>query len=237
MTRVVISQPMYFPWPGFFEQMKLADVYIWLDDAQFSKGSFTNRIQVNINCQQKWMSIPLEDKGTWKLIRELKAAGDGWRSAHRDMLRQSLSSLLVKEVALEIFDRATREPSLIDCLIQSAMLPAAYMEVVPSEVLRSSDLAVEGASWQRVLGLVKKVGGTTYITGHGASAYLDHEAFERENIAVEYMEYSKTPWGDDSTFISSFVTVLELIASEGKQAKSKLRPRTVGWRKFLETRN
>lgn len=237
VTRVVISQPMYFPWPGFFEQMKMADIYIWLDDAQFSKGSFTNRIQVNINRQQKWMSIPLEGKGTWKTIRELKAVGDGWRSAHRDMLRQSLSPLLAKEVALEIFDRAIRESSLIDCLIQSAILPAAFMETVPPEVLRSSDLAVEGASWQRVLDLVKTVGGTSYITGHGASAYLNHEAFERENITVEYMEYSKTPWGDDGAFISPFVTVLELIASEGSQAKSKLRPRTVGWRKFLATRN
>lgn len=46
MARVVISQPMYFPWFGFMAQMSLADVFIWLDDAQFSKGSFTNRVQV-----------------------------------------------------------------------------------------------------------------------------------------------------------------------------------------------
>ncbi|MFT7595258.1 MAG: hypothetical protein ACI8R4_002586 [Paracoccaceae bacterium] len=46
MTRVVISQPMYFPWAGFLAQLALADVRIWLDDAQFSNGSFTNRVQV-----------------------------------------------------------------------------------------------------------------------------------------------------------------------------------------------
>ena len=46
MTRVVITQPMLFPWPGFFEQLCLADVYIYLDDVQFSKGSFTNRVQI-----------------------------------------------------------------------------------------------------------------------------------------------------------------------------------------------
>jgi hypothetical protein len=42
MTTVAISQPMYLPWPAFIEMMKLADVFLWLDDAQFSKGSFTN---------------------------------------------------------------------------------------------------------------------------------------------------------------------------------------------------
>lgn len=237
MTRVVISQPMYFPWPGFFEQMMLADIYIWLDDAQFSKGSFTNRIQVSIDRQQKWMSIPLEGKGTWKTIRELKAAGDRWRASHRDLLRQSLSGSPARDDALEIFDEATKESLLVDCLIQSVSLPASFMKVTPTKVMRSSKLDTEGTSWKRVLDLVKRVGGTTYITGHGASAYLDHEAFERENIAVEYMEYSKTSWGDDENFISPFVTVLDLIASEGSQAYTKLRPHTTGWREFLAGRN
>ena len=40
MKTVVISQPMYFPWVGMLEQMRLADVFVHLDDAQFSKGGF-----------------------------------------------------------------------------------------------------------------------------------------------------------------------------------------------------
>ena len=46
MTTVVISQPMLFPWVGMFEQVALADVFVHYDDVQFSKGSFTNRVQL-----------------------------------------------------------------------------------------------------------------------------------------------------------------------------------------------
>ena len=46
MKTVVISQPMYFPWVGMLEQMALADVWVHLDDAQFSKGGFFNRVQI-----------------------------------------------------------------------------------------------------------------------------------------------------------------------------------------------
>lgn len=237
MTRVVISQPMYFPWPGFFEQMMLADVYIWLDDAQFSKGSFTNRIQVNINGQRKWMTIPLEGKGTMMSIAELRPAGNAWIASHREMLRQSLSRFPAKAVALEIFDKATSEASLVDCLVQSAALPASFMGVVPGKVRRSSEMAVPGTSWLRVLDLVKAVGGTTYITGHGAAAYMDHEAFEREGVSVEYMEYSKSSWGNEEDFVSPYVTILDLIAAEGKGAADRLLPRTVRWRQFLEARS
>ncbi|HOX52645.1 MAG TPA: WbqC family protein, partial [Fibrobacteria bacterium] len=31
---VVITQPMYFPWVGLFEQIRLADEIVWLDDVQ-----------------------------------------------------------------------------------------------------------------------------------------------------------------------------------------------------------
>lgn len=236
MTRVVISQPMYFPWPGFFEQMMLADVYIWLDDVQFSKGSFTNRIQVNIHRHRKWMTIPLKDKGAWKTIAELRPAGDAWIASHREMLRQSLSGLAARADALELFDKATGETSLANCLIQSAMLPASFIGVAPEKTKRSSEMNVSGTSWQRVLDLVKAVGGTAYVTGHGAARYMDHEAFERESIAVEYMDYSKTPWGNEDNFVSPYVTILDLIATEGKAARTRLRPRTLDWRQFLETR-
>jgi len=36
---VVISQPMLFPWVGMFEQIRLADMFVYYDDVQFSKGS------------------------------------------------------------------------------------------------------------------------------------------------------------------------------------------------------
>jgi hypothetical protein len=39
---VVISQPMFFPWVGMLEQLKLADTYVHYDDVQFEKGSFSN---------------------------------------------------------------------------------------------------------------------------------------------------------------------------------------------------
>ena len=83
MTTVVISQPMLFPWPGFFEQMMLADIYLWLDDAQFSRGSFTNRTRIVHGGAVKWLSIPLEGKGSFQSIRISSAARRLPRAAHR----------------------------------------------------------------------------------------------------------------------------------------------------------
>jgi hypothetical protein len=84
-----------------------------------------------------------------------------------------------------------------------------------------------------LLSIIKMVGGTRYITAQGAADYLDHEAFERANIAVEYMDYSKTPYPQLHGDFTPYVSVLDLIANLGTNAHTAVRPRTIPWREFL----
>jgi WbqC-like protein family len=57
----------------------MADVYIDLDDAQFSKGSFTNRIRLKWGNERHWMSVPLKNGGTFTTIANFEAAETHWR--------------------------------------------------------------------------------------------------------------------------------------------------------------
>jgi hypothetical protein len=235
MTTVVISQPMYFPWPGFFAQMRLADIYVWLDDAQFSKGSFTNRVQVRLGARRTWMTIPLRGK-TNCTIESLAASDESWRGAHRDLMRQSLKGQPYAREALSVFDKALGAQSIADVLIASAEGCARVLDALPAKTVRSSALQTEGASWERVLRMVKDLGGDHYITGHGAANYLDHAAFERQGIAVEYMDYKMHPWPQDGGDFTPYVTSLDLIAAVGGAASAHLQPATLEWREFLARR-
>jgi hypothetical protein len=235
MSSVVISQPMLFPWPGFFEQLMIADVYIYLDDAQFSKGSFTNRIQLLRNNERCWLTIPLAGKGSFQSIRDLAAAGNDWRASHRGLLRQSLMGATYIDDAISIFDSVYRQSSLLDLLIASIEEPARYMGIgCRRKITRSSLLDVQGTSWQRVLDLVRAVEGDRYLTGHGAASYLDHEAFEASRVQVEYMDYSRTRWPQPADVFTPYVSVLDLIARTGPNARHHLIPATLPWRNFVQ---
>jgi hypothetical protein len=237
VTTVVISQPMYFPWIGFFAQMAMADVYVWLDDVQFSRGSFTNRIQVKTIKGYHWMTIPLAGKGSFQKISDLQASKDDWRASHRDLLRQQLSELPYRSEALSVFDAGVACDTVSNCLIASCVRPAVHIGVLPPKIFRSSDFKSVGSSWQRVLDIVLELGGTRYLTGHGAANYLDHEEFEKNDIAVEYMKYDPLPWRQnfDSPF-TPYVTILDPIAALGAEVNSHLRPQTMPWREFLGLR-
>jgi hypothetical protein len=122
----------------------------------------------------------------------------------------------------------------VDVLIASIEVPATYLDIGSGQRRqRTSDLAIEGSSWQRVLDIVKGVGGTRYLTGHGAANYLGHEAFETAGVRVEYMAYSQTPWPRGGRSFSPFVTILDLIAYAGRAGSQYLVPKTVPWRQFL----
>ncbi len=86
--KVVISQPMYFPWVGMFEQIRLADVYVHYGDVQFSKGSFTNRVQIKTAQGIKWLTVPLKDVSIGQVIDEVRInASVDWRRQHMDILK------------------------------------------------------------------------------------------------------------------------------------------------------
>lgn len=239
MTRIVISQPMYFPWAGFLAQMSLADIYIWLDDVAFSKGSFTNRIQVKLPSGCKWMSVPLVKKGTRHLIQDLKATDVDWKTSHRTLLGQSLCGRRFFEEAMSLFDEAiASEGTLCGCLIASAEVQARRLGVLPPTILRASSLGITGRSWRRVLDMVDAVGGSSYITGHGAFHYINHGAFEAKKIDVRYMNYNLIPWPQSNGNFTPYVSGLDLLASvQPEDAVSHLRPSSTNWRDFSLLRN
>lgn len=237
MTSVVISQPQLFPWPGFYELVAASDVYVHLDDALFSRGGFINRVQIKHPSGSKWMTVPLKGKGTFQKIDCLEAMGDDWKRQHRELVRQSLSQAPHIALALEVFDAVYATDPLVGLLMAGVERPVARLGLCgPRCWTKSSLLDAEGGSWQRVLSIVKAVNGTRYITAHGAANYLDHEAFERAGVTVEYMDYSKTPYPQLHGEFTPYVSILDAIANLGTQAGNVIRPRTIPWRDFLAER-
>lgn len=258
MTRVVISQPMFFPWVGMFEQLRLADVYVHYDDVQFSKGSFTNRVQIKTFQGPRWLTLPVavhlgEAINHVRLAqgplapgppppgpparstRQSPASAD-WRARHLGLLAQAFAGAPHAEEALSLV-RRVYEPShdqLCELVIASMEAVLGYFELAPAvRFLRSSQMNVPGSGWARVLEIIKRAEGDVYVTGHGARNYLDHEAFERAGVRVEYMDYERRPYPQLHGAFTPHVSILDLVANVGRTGRSVITSGTKPWREFL----
>lgn len=235
--RVVISQPMFFPWVGMFEQIRLADVYVHYTDVQFSKGGFVNRVQVKTASGAKWLTVPLKGLSLGQHIEvvEIDDALD-WRTNHLRQLTQAyVEAPFIEDmlaVVKQVYDAKIR--TIDELAIKSLDVVLEYFDLAKNtHFLNSKNMNIGGSSSQRVLDIVRAVDGNIYITGHGAKKYLDYELFEQSGVRVEHMEYQKTVYRQLYGEFTPYVSVLDLIANVGQAGNSVIHSGTKYWREWV----
>ncbi len=233
---VVVSQSMYFPWCGLLEQIRMADVFVHYDDVQYARGFFS-RVQVKTEHGIKWLSVPLRDQHRGQTIDECRIDhATDWRQKHRDVLRQAYRKAPFVAEMLAVVDRvfATDHESLGALGRASIRALSAAFALPEPEFLHAADLGISGASSQRLRDITAALGGTIYLTGHGALNYLDHSIFEARNIEVRYMDYVVGPWTQGHGDFTPFVTALDALAHLGPAAVTALHSTTLNWSDALE---
>lgn len=235
---IVISQSMLFPWVGMLEQIRLADVFVHYDDVQFSKGSFVNRVQLKWPSGSKWLTVPLVDLHLGQCINEVRPADTAsWKQQHIELLTKSLANAPYINDALDIAEKVySSEYSDIGSLSRASLVELAryFGFETSTKFLDVTGLDIAGSSSARVFDVVKKLGGTNYITGHGAANYLDHQLFEQAGIDVRYMEYQRKPYPQNYGAFSPYVTGLDLVAHCGPAGAEMISSGTSSWRNFIK---
>lgn len=236
--KVLISQPMFFPWVGMFEQIRLADVYVHYGDVQFSKGSFTNRVQIKTAQGIKWLTVPLQQVSLGQSIDEVRLdTRTDWRQQHMGLLKQAYAAAPYRKDMLALVDSVYQQSHASIGHLSRASLAACcryYGLDAGRRFVEVEQLGIAGASSQRVCDIVKALGGTRYITGHGARNYLDHRLFEDAGIRVEYMDYQKRPYPQLHGEFTPYVSLLDLIANTGPAGIECIYSGTSYWKDFLK---
>lgn len=236
---VVISQPMFFPWVGMLEQVRLADAFVHYADVQFSKGSFTNRVQVKTANGVIWMTVPLEHAALGRTIAEVGIDNRrNWRRQHLETLKQAYAKAPYRADMLALVEAVYAEnPATIAALSEhSLMALCEYFGLVDGRrFLHSDGLGGDSASSRRVLAIVQALQGDHYITGWGARNYLEHELFEQAGIRVEYMDYRKLPYPQLHGEFTPFVSALDLVANTGRDGRRYIASETIYWKDLEPT--
>jgi hypothetical protein len=97
----------------------------------------------------------------------------------------------------------------------------------------SSKLNVDAKSSKKLLTITKILNGKRYITGLGALNYIDYKIFEDENISLEYMNYGLNEYSQMYGSFTPYVTVLDLIANEGKAGAKFINSKSIYWKEFI----
>lgn len=175
---VTIHQPEHFPYMGFFQKMKRADVFVVLDNVKFRKNYFQNRNKIKTKSgNEDWITVPVEGSAPSKEIKDVMTSKDFvWR---RKIIKKIQENIGID--ASQIYSHS----KLIDINMASIRWCMEKLEI-KKEILFSSELGVDGEKSLLLSNIVKKVGATKYVSGPSGKDYLDMSLFQ--DIEVEFFE-------------------------------------------------
>jgi hypothetical protein len=232
MSLVAIHQPNFFPWLGYFDKIRQADVFMLLDDVQYPKtgGTWSNRVKVLINGEGRWLTAPVDRSfhGT-RVINEMVYSGkEDWRAKVLKTLVAAYRRAPCFDEAFAVLERLVRNPedNVAEYNVHAIVTLAGAIGLPTGSLVRSSDLPTGSTATQRLIDLTKQVGGQSYLCGGGAGGYQEDEAFAAGGLSLVYQRFVPEPYPQYGA--ASFVPGLSVIDGAMNLGWNGLRGRLEG---------
>jgi hypothetical protein len=171
----------------------MADNFVILDDAQFTRRDWRNRNTIKTPQGIHWLTIPVETKGKFtQKINETKVADSDWASRHWKTIKQNYSKAEGFSEYGDYFEELYHSITTLDLSEINQIFLQKICELIgiKTTIRSSRDFEWDLDRTFRLVRICKALGTETYLTGPAAKAYLDISAFTKENIDVEFLDYS-----------------------------------------------
>jgi hypothetical protein len=199
-----IHQPNFVPWLGYFYKIAHCDLFIILDDVQFTKNSFINRNRIKTPQGQLWLTLPVEQSGRFgqtisetlvkskeqiapKLLRTIQMNYS--KAPHFRAWGPQFEEILMK-----------KEHNLADINLEVIRWVCGILGI-NTPFKRSSELGgIAGESTERLVNICKKVGADTYLSGLGGNNYQEVEMYAQAGLRLVTSPFAHPvyaqPWGE-----------------------------------------
>lgn len=195
MTVICAHQPNVLPGASVTSKIAASDGVIWLDEVQFSKGSWTNR---NKTPDGEWFTVPVADSA-FKPINRVKIGNPqtyDWRRKVTGQLREGFPASPTLERVCRIIQRPHKSlvglnVALLDALLDGLGIDTpwyfqSHLDGGHAVVAVSENAAELAPISNRLAMMVEEVGGSIYLSGPSGRHYLDEQPFKERGIDVDY---------------------------------------------------
>jgi hypothetical protein len=225
LKTLVVLQPGYLPWLGFFDQMRRADVFVYYDDVQYDKHGWRNRNRVKSPDGPHWLTVPVRHHGLGqpRIIDVEIDSRAPWARKHIGTLKQFYAKArFVRQYLPELEELLTRPwERLVDLDMALASMLAGWLGLSPA-IFRSSELGVEGEQSERLLRLCEHFEATRYLSGSAARDYLDVDLFTQRGIDVAWQDYRHPEYPQQYGAFAPYLSAIDLLLNCGEESRTIL---------------
>lgn len=234
--KVALMQPTFLPWLGFFELMDVVDIFIVLDDFQFTRHSWAHRNRLMFAGKPQFVNLPIRHPGSLDatFLEIQDADSDRWR----------------RKLALGVEQNYRHAPQyhavkpIVDAWLAERPGDIASLEVdwidrfrrhlnIDCILRRSSEFSTRHLRRsERVLALLEAVEASVYYAASGAFEYMKQDGvFPERGPEVLFQDHIPTPYVQLN--VTDFVPNLSALDAAFNLDRAQFRSVLRGTRQWL----
>lgn len=187
---VSIHQPDYIPWLGLYYKMAHSDIFVYLDDAQYSNEADHNVNVIKTAQGALRLKVPVEQH-LGDLICNVRTKDElRWKEKHLKTIQMNYGKAKFFQEVFPGFAEVieNHSGSIADLNMAINRYICNGFEI-KTPILKSSELGIKTAREQRVIDICLAVGGKEYLSGNGARVYQTEEHFTECGLKLSYLDY------------------------------------------------
>lgn len=226
-TTVVIHQPDFAPYIGFFQRLIYADLIIILDNVQFvhSNNGWTHRDKIRTKEGSKWITNSVKKTSRNSLINEIYYSKSDWRIRNLNLIKENYRKAKFFETLFPFFEDLyyLKTESLIEFNMFWINSICNILDL-KIDVVYASKLNVSGVKNELIINLLKSVNAENYLSGDGAKVYLNEEIFTANNINLIWQNYNHPFYEQQFDGFIPYLSIIDCLLNCGiKETKNLMR--------------
>lgn len=194
----VIHQPYFLPWLGYFSKLAFCDVFVLLDNVEFTKGHYLDRARViNMHGEIVWLSLPtgqnlavainqvrLRPPDSYYLTKLIRTLAVSYATAQRfedewPFLEGLLSSAF-----------SSSNGSLIDISLELIIGLLDRLQLARPVLVRASAITTASDPTERLLDICRAIELTDIVVGSGRSRSVhDFPRLVANGVHLQVQDY------------------------------------------------
>ncbi len=221
---IAINQPTFLPWIGWFDLLDQTDIFVILDDVQFSKQSWQQRNRIKTDKGLELIIVPVKNKKN-QTILEVEILNNSFE-------KKIIKSVLTNYKKSKYFDKYFKEFSyIIKKSIEEGNLSKLninlikwFIEIlnIKKKIFYSSEIDVKGKRSEYIAKICQYFNCNLYVSPIGAKTYISQEKYQfaKRNIEVKFQNYAHPLYSQLFKPFIPYASILDLVFNEGQNSYS-----------------
>lgn len=184
---VSIMQPYFLPYLGYWQLINASSVFILFDDVNYIKKGFIDRNTIFFKQELKKVKIRIVNASQNRAINQHEILESP--AELMPIIERAYSEYEQYQVVLPILRAVLEYPERnLALFVENSIKTLCLYFGIHTRIERSSSFSISASGKERIIPLVKGVGGSTYLNMEGGRFMYDKSEFSEAGLDLSFFQ-------------------------------------------------